>query len=355
MSAPQLVNPMGARKARAVRTTGGSSAGDLSIDALVFDEVEVPEPGPGQVLVAVKAVSLNFRDLAVVTGRYPRNTSQPTIIASDGCGEVIAAGEAVTALKNGDRVAGSFFQKWITGPFAREYGASALGGALDGVLTRFRVFDQEGLVRIPQHFSYEEGATLPCAGLTAWNALAPTAHVQAGDTVLLLGTGGVSMFGLQFAKLHGARVIITSSSDAKLARAKALGADETINYKTTPEWDKEVLRLTGGKGADIVLEVGGGETFARSMNSVRASGQIAVIGVLSGVVGTIPIGLIGLETLSVRGIFVGSVAMFEDMNRAITANQLRPVIDRVFPFEQSLDALRYMQSAQHFGKIVIRL
>jgi NADPH:quinone reductase-like Zn-dependent oxidoreductase len=350
MSAPQLVTPKTGLKAHAVRTTGGTS-----IDEVIFDEVAVPEPGPGQVLAAIKAVSLNFRDLAVVTGRYPRNASEPTIIASDGCGQVLEVGDGVTAFQPGDRVVGSFFQNWITGPFARHHGASALGGAIDGVLTQFRVFNQEGLLRLPEHLSFEEGATLPCAGLTAWNALAPTAHVQAGDTVLLLGTGGVSIFGLQFAKLHGARVIITSSSDEKLARAKALGADETVNYKTTPEWDKEVLRLTGGKGVDIVLEVGGGETFPRSMNSVRASGQIAVIGVLSGVMGTIPVGLIGIQTLSVRGIFVGSVSMFEDMNRAITANQLHPVIDRVFPFEQSVDALRYMQSAQHFGKIVITL
>jgi NADPH:quinone reductase-like Zn-dependent oxidoreductase len=348
MSAPQLVTPKTGLKAHAFRTTGGTS-----IDEVIFDEVAVSEPGPGQVLAAIKAVSLNFRDLAVVTGRYPRDASQPTIIASDGCGQVLAVGHGVTAFKPGDRVVGSFFQNWITGPFARQYGASALGGAIDGVLTQFRVFNQEGLLRLPENLSFEEGATLPCAGLTAWNALVPTTHVQAGDTVLLLGTGGVSIFGLQFAKLQGARVIITSSSDEKLARAKALGADETINYKTTPEWDKEVLRLTGGKGVDIVLEVGGGETFPRSMNSVRASGQIAVIGVLSGVMGTIPVGLIGIQTLSVRGIFVGSVSMFEDMNRAITANQLHPVIDRVFPFEQSVDALRYMQSAQHFGKIVI--
>jgi NADPH:quinone reductase-like Zn-dependent oxidoreductase len=291
----------------------------------------------------------------VVTGRYPRNPAEPTIIASDGAGQVIAVGDGVTAFRAGDRVAGSFFQKWIAGPYSREYGASALGGAIPGVLTQFRVFDQAGLVRIPEHFSYQEGATLPCAGLTAWNALVPTMHVQAGDTVLLLGTGGVSIFGLQFAKLHGARVIITSSSDEKLARAKALGADETINYKTTPEWDKEVLRLAGGRGVDMVLEVGGGETFTRSMSSVRTSGQMAVIGVLTGVAGTIPVGLIGIQTLSVRGIFVGSVAMFEDMNRAIAAHQLHPVIDQVFPFEQSVDALRYLQSAQHFGKIVIAL
>jgi NADPH:quinone reductase-like Zn-dependent oxidoreductase len=350
MSAPHLARPQTVREAQAFRTTGGTA-----IDQLVFDQVTVPAPGPGQVLVAIKAVSLNFRDLAVVTGRYPRNASQPTILASDGSGEVIAVGGDVAAFHVGDRVVGSFFQNWITGPYAREYGASALGGAIDGVLTQFRVFDQHGLLHVPEHLSLEEAATLPCAGLTAWNALVPTMHVQAGDTVLLLGTGGVSIFGLQFAKLHGARVIITSSSDDKLARAKALGADETINYKTTPEWDQEVMRLTGGKGVDMVLEVGGGETFPRSMNSVRASGQIAVIGVLTGVAGTIPLGMIGIQTLSVRGIFVGSVAMFEDMNRAIAANQLRPAIDRVFPFEQTADALRYMQSAQHFGKIVITL
>jgi NADPH:quinone reductase-like Zn-dependent oxidoreductase len=349
MSAPSLVADRG-RKSRAVRTTGGTS-----IEELIFDPVMVREPGPGEVLVAIKAVSLNYRDLAVVTGRYPRNTAQPTVICSDGAGEVIAVGGGVTAFQTGDRVVGSFFQNWITGPYEREYGASALGGAIDGVLTQFRVFDEHGLLRVPEHLSFEEAATLPCAGLTAWNALVPSCHVQAGDTVLLLGTGGVSIFGLQFAKLHGARVIITSSSDQKLARAKALGADDTINYKTTPEWDKEVLRLTSGRGADIVLEVGGGETFPRSMNSVRASGQIAVIGVLSGVVGTIPIGLIGLQTLSVRGIFVGSVAMFEDMNRAIAAHRVKPVVDRVFSFEQTADALHCMLNAQHFGKIVVTL
>jgi len=349
MSAPHLA-PQTTRQAKAIRTTGG-----ISIDQLAIDEVRVADPGPGQVLVAIKAVSLNFRDLAVVTGRYPRNTAQPTIICSDGAGVVVATGEGVSDFRADDRVVGSFFQSWISGPYASEYGASALGGAIDGVLTHFRVFDQQGLLRVPEHLSLEEAATLPCAGLTAWNALVSTCHVKAGDTVLLLGTGGVSIFGLQIAKLHGARVIITSSSEEKLSRAKALGADEIINYKTIPEWDKEVLRLTAGKGADIILEVGGGETFPRSLNSVRASGQIAVIGVLSGVMGTIPVGLIGIQTLSVRGIFVGSVAMFEDMNRAIAANGMRPVVDRVFSFEQTVDALRFMQGAQHFGKIVIRL
>jgi NADPH:quinone reductase-like Zn-dependent oxidoreductase len=349
MSAPHL-SPSAVHKAKAFRTPGGPS-----IDDLTFDDVEVLPPGPGEVAVDIRAVSLNFRDLAVVTGRYPRHVSGPTVIASDGCGEVVSVGDGVTKFRRGDRVAGSFFQNWITGPFVREYGNSALGGAIDGVLTQQRVFNQEGLVRVPEHLSYEEGATLPCAGLTAWNALAPTAHVEAGDTVLLLGTGGVSIFGLQFAKLNGARVIITSSSDEKLERARALGADETINYKKHPEWEKEVLRLTGGKGVDIVLEVGGAETFPRSMSSVRASGQIVVIGVLTGVVGTVPLGLIGIQTLSVRGVYVGSVAMFEDMNRAITLHRLRPVIDRVFPFKETRDALHYLQNAQHFGKVVISL
>ena len=347
MSAPHLVK---SADPKAFRTLGGPS-----IDDVTLDSVDVLPPGPGQVAVDIKAVSLNYRDLAVVTGRYPRSVSGPTIIASDGSGEVTAVGEGVTAFKRGDRVVGSFFQNWITGPFLREHGASALGGAIDGVLTEQRVFDQQGLVRLPEHMSYEEGATLPCAGLTAWNALVPTSQVRAGDTVLLLGTGGVSIFGLQFAKMHGARVIITSSSDEKLKRARKLGADETINYKTNPEWEKEVLRLTGGKGADIVLEVGGAGTFPQSMSAVRASGTIAVIGVLTGVVGNVAVGLIGIQTLNVRGIYVGSVAMLEDMNRAMTLHSMRPVIDRVFPFDQTRDALKYLQSAQHFGKIVISL
>ena len=347
MSAPHLVRSV-APKVKAFRTLGGPS-----IDDLTLDDVEVLPPGPGQVAVGIKTASLNFRDLAVVTGRYPRPVSGPTVIASDGAGVVAAVGEGVTAFKPGDRVVGSFFQTWITGPFAREYGNSALGGAIDGVLTQQRVFDQQGLVRIPEHMSYEEAATLPCAGVTAWNALVPTAHVRAGDTVLLLGTGGVSIFGLQFAKLHGARVIVTSSSDEKLERARALGADEAINYKKNPEWEKEVLRLTGGKGVDIVLEVGGAETFPRSMAAVRASGQIVMIGVLTGVVGSVPLGLIGIQTLSVRGVYVGSVAMFEDMNRAMTLHGVKPLIDRVFPFEQTRDALSYLASARHFGKVVI--
>ncbi len=221
------------------------------------------------------------------------------------------------------------------------------------MLTTSRVFDQEGLVHLPEHLSYEEGATLPCAALTAWHALVPTAHLKSGDTVLLLGTGGVSIFGLQFAKLHGARVVITSSSEEKLARAKALGADETINYKKTPEWDKEVLRLTEGEGVDVVLEVGGAGTLARSLRSVRPAGQISLIGVLTGVDEALNILPILQGNIRVQGIDVGSVAMFKQMIRAIAANALEPVIDRTFSFEQTREALRHMESAQHFGKIVI--
>jgi NADPH:quinone reductase-like Zn-dependent oxidoreductase len=347
MSAPRVVQTM-AKTAKAFRTSGSPE-----IDDLKLDDVAVQAPGPGQVAVEMHAVSLNYRDLAVVTGRYPRPVSGPTVICSDGAGEVSAVGEGVTAFQRGDRVVASFFQNWISGPFERDYGSTALGGAIDGVLTERRVFDQAGLLKVPEYMSYEEAATLPCAALTAWNALVPTGYVRAGDTVLLLGTGGVSMFGLQFAKMHGARTIVTSSSDAKLEKARALGADETVNYKSTPDWEKEVTRLTDGRGADIVLEVGGGETFTRSMMSVRASGQIVVIGVLTGVAGTVPLGMIGIQTLSVRGVYVGSVAMFNDMNRAMTMHQTRPVIDRVFKFEETRDALRYLASAQHVGKVVI--
>src|SRR5579872_4610061 len=211
--------------AKAVRITG-----EFAIDALTVDDVELLQPAYGQVLVAIKAVSLNYRDLLVVTGRYNPNLPKPLVIGSDGAGEVIAVGEGVRKFKTGDRVIGAFFQNWERGEIDRDVAPSALGGSIDGVLATGRVFDERGLVHLPAHLSYEEGATLPCAAVTAWNAMVPTAHVKSGDSVLLLGTGGVSIFGLQFAAMHGARAIITSSSDEKLARAKALGASETINY-----------------------------------------------------------------------------------------------------------------------------
>jgi NADPH:quinone reductase-like Zn-dependent oxidoreductase len=336
--------------AQAVRLTG-----EFSIDKLTYDTIPVSQPGYGQVLVQIKAVSLNYRDFLVVTGKYNPKQQRPLILASDGAGEVLAVGEGVSRFKPGDRVASSFFQNWFGGTFTRVVHKSALGGSIDGVLVGARVFDQYGLVAAPAHLSYEEVATLPCAALTAWHALVPTAHVRSGQTVLLLGTGGVSIFGLQLAKMHGARTIITSSSDEKLAHAKTLGADETINYKRTPEWDKEVFRLTGGEGADVVIEVGGAGTLPLSLRSVKAAGQISLIGVLAGISEPLHIGAIFAGNVRVQGIYVGSVEMFEAMNRAITVNKLKPVIDRVFPFAESREALHHMESGQHFGKIVISL
>jgi NADPH:quinone reductase-like Zn-dependent oxidoreductase len=338
------------RPAKAVRVSK-----EFGIEQLSFDELSVAAPGPDQVLVAMRAVSLNYRDYLVVMGKYNPKLARPMVICSDGAGDVVAIGSGVSQFKVGDRVAGSFFQNWLDGRLTREAGKSALGGSIDGVLTTARVFHQQGLVHLPEHLSYEEGATLPCAGVTAWQALVPTARIRSGDTVLLLGTGGVSIFGLQFAKLHGARAIITSSSDEKLARAKALGADEVINYKKTPEWDKEVLNLTGGLGVDAVLETGGAGTLAKSLHATRPEGQVALIGVITGVSEPLNILPILQGTLRVQGIYVGSTAAFKDMNRAIAANRVKPVIDRTFPFDQTREALRYMESARHFGKIVIRV
>lgn len=337
-------------KAKAVRISNG-----FGIDNLGFDEMDVREPGGGEVQVRIKAVSLNYRDYMTVRGTYNPKLRPDLVIASDGAGQVEAVGEGVTRWKAGDRVAGNFFQGWVEGRFARDKGKTALGGDLDGVLTEARVFAESGLVRMPDHLSFAEGAALPCAAVTAWHALVPTAHLHAGQTVLLQGTGGVSIFGLQFAKMHGARAIITSSSDEKLERAKRLGADEGINYKAHPDWEKEVARLTNGEGADVVLEVGGAETLPRSLKAVRAGGQISVIGVLSGASQTLSVPSILYSNARIQGIYVGSVEMFEEMNRAISANGMHPVVDKTFSFDQTKEALRCMESGQHFGKIVITL
>lgn len=329
--------------ARAFRTRGAAS-----IDDLTFDTLDVAPPQRGEVLVAIKAVSLNYRDLSIIGG-----SSKPaTVLASDAAGEVVAVGDGVTRFAAGDRVAGSFFQQWVEGRLQKAYFKTTLGGGIDGVLTTARVFPEHGLVHIPGHLSYEEAATLPCAALTAWHALVTTAHVGSGETVVILGTGGVSIFALQFAKLLGARVIVTSSSDDKLARARALGADETINYRATPEWQQEVLRLTNGEGADVVVEVGGAGTLPRSIEATRPGGQVSVVGFLTGA--NEPFDLRSLlTTVRLQGIYVGSVAMFEEMNAFIARHELRPVIDRIFPFDQTAEALRYLQSAQHLGKVVI--
>lgn len=327
-----------------------------NIDELSFDTFPMASPGPGQVLVKIRAASLNYRDLMIVRGTYAWNRTEPRVLGSDGAGEVIAVGDGISRFKIGDRVMGSFFQDWMDGRYLDRYRKSGLGGAaLDGVLTTARVFEERGLVRIPEHLSYEEAATLPCAALTAWHALVSTAHLKSGDSVLILGTGGVSIFGLQFAKLHGARIIILSSSDEKLARAKSIGADELINYQKTPDWEKEVLRLTDGEGVDVVLETAGSGTLHRSLAAVRSDGQISLLGMLTGVNEPLNILPLIIRNIRVQGIEVGSVAMAEEMNRAISLSGLKPVIHRVFPFNESREALHYLQSAKHFGKIVITM
>ncbi len=324
-------------------------------DALKLNQVAEPRPGPGQVVVRVRATSLNYRDLMVAGGRYGAPVSLPLIPLSDGAGEIAAVGEGVTRWKTGDRVAGTFFQNWQTGPVRREAFHSALGGALNGMLAEYVALSAEGVVALPPHLSFEEGATLPCAALTAWHALVSDGNVSADQTVLLLGTGGVSIFALQFAKLHGARVIITSSSDDKLAHARALGADETINYRTTPEWDAEVFRLTAKVGADHVVEVGGTATFPKSLRALALGGTISVIGGVSGFASHVPLTDILGRSARLHGIYVGNRDMFEAMNRAIARHQARPVIDRVFPFSEGPAAYRYQEAGAHFGKVVITL
>lgn len=326
------------------------------IDSLVLREAPTPKPGRGQVLVKMRAASLNYRDLMVLTGRYARGAPLPDLVPlSDGAGEVAEIGPEVTRVKPGDRVAGIFMQSWIGGEIEPDHAASSLGGAIHGVLAEYVLFDQQGLVQLPTHLSFEEGATLPCAGVTAWNALYAGRPLIAGQSVLVLGTGGVSIFALQFARAAGAQVIATSSSDDKLARARQLGATATVNYRDHPEWQKEVLALTDGRGVDHVIEVGGAGTLARSIEAARLGGQIHQIGVLTGGGGQIDPSVPMRKGLILRGIYVGSRQMFDAMNRAIAVNTLRPVIDRVFAFAQAADAYRHMQSQTHLGKIVIRI
>ncbi len=324
-------------------------------DALQLRDLPEPKPGPGQVTVRVRATSLNYRDLMVANGRYGAPVTLPLIPLSDGAGEIATVGEGVTRWTPGDRVAGTFFQTWQTGPIRREAFQAALGGSLNGMLAEVVAASAEGVIAVPAHLSFEEAATLPCAALTAWNALVTSGKVSADHTVLVLGTGGVSLFALQFAKLHGARVIVTSSSDAKLARAQALGADATINYRTTPDWDQEVFRLTGKSGVDHVVEVGGADTFPKSLRALALGGTVSVIGGVSGFASQVPLRDILGKSALIRGIYVGNRDMFEAMNRAIARHQLKPVVDRVFPFADAPAAYRYQESGAHFGKVVIRL
>jgi NADPH:quinone reductase-like Zn-dependent oxidoreductase len=319
----------------------------------VIDRPE-PAPGPGQVLLKMKAWSLNYRDLLVVKGLYNPKLKFPFVPLSDGVGEVIRVGAGVTRVKVGDRVAGCFLQRWVSGEMTDAKAKSALGGAIEGVLAEQVLLQEDGVVPVPAHLSDEEAATLPCAALTAWNALVAHGRVKAGDTVLIQGTGGVSIFALQFARLCGARVIATSSSNAKLERVKKMGASDGINYKETPAWEEKVRELTGGVGVDHVIEVGGAGTLNQSLKAVRTGGCISLIGVLAGKGDVNPMPIL-MKNIRVQGIFVGSREMFEAMNRAIALHQLHPVVDRVFDFHDIQAALKHMESGAHLGKVCVSI
>ena len=327
----------------------------FGLDHLRINDVAEPALGPRLVRVAVRAVSLNYRDYLVVKGSYNPKLVLPFVPGSDMAGEVVEVSPGVTRWKSGDRVMGCFMPAWQDGPYLDSYAKSALGGAVPGVLAEQVSLPDDALVAVPDNFSFEEASTLPCAGVTAWNALVAQGSIKAGDTVLLQGTGGVSIFALQIARLRGARVIITSSSDEKLARAQSLGADAGINYRTTREWDKRARELTAGRGVDHVVEVGGAGTFEKSLNAVRGGGRISYIGVLAGIKGEINMAWVFHKHLTVQGIYVGSRTMFEDLARALTQGNARPVIDRVFPLAEIATALRHMEAGAHFGKIVVRV
>lgn len=323
----------------------------FGIDSLEF--VEHPDllPGPGEVLLAVRAISLNFRDLMMVRGLYNPHLKLPRIPCSDGAGEVLSVGKGVTAWKAGHRVAGIFMQNWLDGPLTPAKAKGALGGDVDGILASHVVLRESGLVALPQHLSFEEAATLPCAALTAWNALCAGA-LQPGATVLIQGTGGVSVFALQFAKLRGLRVLCVSSSDEKLDRAVGLGLDAGFNYRKDPDWENWVLKETQGEGVDLVIEVGGAGTLTRSLKAIRTGGTIAQIGVLAGATESISIPSILHKTARIQGIYVGSRQDFVEMNRAVELFRLRPA-HADFPWSRAREVLRSMEAGSHFGKLVL--
>lgn len=325
--------------------------GGAGLDHLKQEDRPTPEAGPGQVVVRLQAASINYRDLATVTMMAP---PRPLVPLSDGAGVVEAVGEGVTRVKPGDLVMPSFFPYWIAGrPTPQRL--AALGGALDGVACDAIALTAEGVTKVPAGWDAAEAATLPCAAVTAWRGLIVEGKLTAGETVLVQGTGGVSIFALQFAKLAGARVIVTSSSDQKLERAKQMGADATINYRETPDWAKAARELTGGRGVDHVVEVGGAGTFQQSIAACALGGSIAVIGVLSGFVKDLNVAAMFGGNLHINGITVGSREHVEQMVAAIEVAKLKPVIDKRFRLEQLAEALALMQAGGHFGKVVIEI
>lgn len=326
----------------------------FGLDHLAKGERPEPEAGPGEVVLAMRAASLNFRDTLVVEGGYGPRVKLPLIPLSDGVGEVVAVGEGVARLAVGDRACPMFFQGWIGGEAAPEKFPDTLGGPIDGVLARYRCLAAEGVAKVPDHLTDEEAASLPCAALTAWSALMVEDRIGPGDTVLVQGTGGVALFAMQFAKMAGARVIITSSRDDKLMRARQLGADETINYQTTEDWDRVAKETTDGRGCDHIVELGGAGTLERSIRAARIGGQISLIGVLSGAKAAATLPLVVMRNLRLQGVTVGSRDGFEGMVRAMAQHRVHPVVDRVFAFDEAPAAYRHLKSGRHFGKVCIR-
>ncbi|MDO6514959.1 NAD(P)-dependent alcohol dehydrogenase [Neptuniibacter sp. 2_MG-2023] len=323
------------------------------INAVQQVEIDIPTPAADEILVKMKACSLNYRDILITMGGYVRNDIRPIIPLSDGAGEVVSVGDSVTNFQAGDRVIGNFFQAWKDGKIDDDGLNSAMGGSINGVLADYFILKADCSVKIPDYLSYAEAATLPCAATTAWHSLVSVGELKPNHTVLLLGTGGVSIFGLQIAKALGAKTIITSSSDEKLAHARTLGADHTINYKTHPNWEEEVLKVTNGEGVDNVLEVGGAGTFEKSSACVKPNGTISLIGILTGLESPSISLMTIFNLLRIQGIYVGSTEMLTQLISAMETHKIHPQIDKKFPFSQALDAYEWMAQAKHFGKVVI--